>query len=77
MRLNCCSMSRFDSDSDSNGKDYRREKFKSKKNWNKNSREDDGYLNKQASKSYKKEIKEKKESMLEEEIWDDWEEYKK
>lgn len=68
-------MSRPDSDSDFNGKDDRREKFKNKKNWNKNSKEEDVYLNKQASKSYKKEIKEKKESMLEEEIWEDWEEY--
>ena len=77
MRLNRYFMSRLDSDSDHNGKDDRREKFKSKKNWNKNSKEEDVYLNKQASKSYKKEIKEKKELMLEEEIWDDWEEYKK
>ena len=67
-------MSRPDFDSDR--KDSRREKFKSKKNWNKGARDED-YLNHQASKSHKKEIKKRKESMVEEEIWEDWEEYNK
>ena len=64
-------------DSDSDGKDYGREKFEIKKNRNKNPKNDDMHLNNKASKSHKKEIKEKKESMLEEEIWEDWEEYNK
>jgi hypothetical protein len=68
-------MSRPDSDSDN--KDFRREKFKDKKHWSKNTRDDETYLNNRASKSHKKEIKKRKESMLEEEIWEDWEDYNK
>lgn len=67
-------MSRPDSDDD--WKDSRREKFNSKKNWNKKI-DDENYLNHQAKKSLKKEIKKRKESMIEEEIWEDWEEYNK
>lgn len=75
VRLNCYFMSRSDFDSDS--KDSRREKFKSKKNWTKETRDDENYLSHQANKSHKKEIKKRKESMIEDEIWEDWEEYNK
>jgi hypothetical protein len=68
-------MSRPEPDSDR--KDFRREKIKHKKDWNKNTRDDETYFNHQANKSHKKEMKKKRESMIEDEIWEDWEEYNK
>lgn len=65
-------------DSESNRKDSRREKInKNKQGHPKQYHDDDDYFNKKAKKHTKKEIKQRLESMIEDEKWEDWEDYHK
>jgi hypothetical protein len=60
-----------------NRKESRRQNISKKSSWSKLNKNEDTYFNKKATKTHKKEMKQKIEEMLEDEIWNDWEEYNK